>query len=108
MVRRLATVRWHFPSDVSGAGLTVAAFAAHIDEALIAFAAICRSAVSISVPNSASHACAGRGCGRKIPWTRPSAMLDRILSMPWSAAALGLDTSPAFLADARFPRLRPA
>src|SRR3546814_4588166 len=33
IVIRLATVRWQRPSALSGAGETVAAFAAHIDEA---------------------------------------------------------------------------
>jgi hypothetical protein len=49
MVRRFATVRWHFPSLASGAGETVAAFAAHIAEADMAFAASAGSVVSIVV-----------------------------------------------------------
>ena len=55
MVRRLATVRWHLPSAVSGAGETVAALAAHIAEADIALAASTGSASSIVVPSSASQ-----------------------------------------------------
>src|SRR3954471_18482114 len=56
MVRRLATVRWHLPSPVSGAGETVAALAAHIAEADRALAAMAGSAPSALVPSSASHA----------------------------------------------------
>ena len=108
MVLRLATVRWHLPSAVSGAGETVAALAAHIAEADMALAASTGSASSIVVPSSASQARSGRGCGRKMPWARPSARLARILSMPWSAAARGCDTSPALRVEARLPRLRPA
>ena len=36
MVTRLATLRWHLPSRVSGAGETVAALAVHMADALIA------------------------------------------------------------------------
>ena len=67
IVFRLATVRWHLPSAVSSAGLTVAALAAHIAEALIALAAIWCSASAMPVPSSSSQALAGRGCGTKMP-----------------------------------------
>jgi hypothetical protein len=60
-------VRWHLPSAVSGAGLIVAALAAHIDEALIAFAARCGSASSIVVPEASSQARAGLGWAGKCP-----------------------------------------
>jgi len=108
MVLRFATVRWHLPSALSGAGLTVAAFAAHIAEALIALAAMTCSASSISVPNSFSQAVAGLGCGTKMPCARPSARLARILSRPCNAAARGRETWPAFFDEARLPRLSPA
>ena len=73
MVRRLATVRWHLPSAVSGAGETVAALAAHIAEADMALAASAGSASSMSCRARASQARSGRGCGRKMPCARPSA-----------------------------------
>src|SRR3954453_17742234 len=108
MVRKFATVRWHLPSAPSGDGETVAALAAHIAEADIALAASTGSAASILVPSSASQRRSGRGCGRDIPCARPNLRLARILSRPWSAAARGCDTAPAFFADARLPRLNPA
>ena len=83
MVRRLATVRWHLPSAVSGAGETVAALAAHIAEADMALAASPGSAFSIPAPSSASQARCGRGCGTKMPWSNPSARLARILAKPF-------------------------
>src|ERR1044072_1203094 len=55
MVFRLATVRWHLPSAVSGAGETVAALAAHIAEADMALAAIFGLAASIVVPSDSQH-----------------------------------------------------
>src|SRR4051794_34800144 len=55
MVLRFATVRWHLASAVSGAGETVAALAAHIADADIAFAARAGSASSIVVPRRASQ-----------------------------------------------------
>src|SRR3546814_1803772 len=71
MVMRLATVRWHLPSRVSGAGETVAALAAHIAEADQAAARTCGSASSTVVPNFASQALSGRSWGRKRPWVSP-------------------------------------
>src|SRR4029450_3411285 len=108
MVFRLATVRWHLPSAESGAGDTVAALAAHIAEADMALAASAGSAASMLVPSRASHSSAGRGGGTKMPCASPGDRLVRILSMPWSAAARGFDTSPAWRVEARLPRLRPA
>src|SRR5690242_13421106 len=61
IVFRLATVRWHFPSAVSGPGDTVAALAAHIAEADIALAARIGSALSGLAPSCASHSLFGRG-----------------------------------------------
>ena len=107
MVRRFATVRWHLPSAVSGAGETVAALAAHIAEADMAFAASAGSACSIVVPSSDSQGRSGRGCGTNRPWVSPSAMLARILSSPCSAAARGSDTCKALRVEARLPKLRP-
>src|SRR3546814_2524165 len=72
MVMRLATVRWHLPSRVSGAGETVAALAAHIAEADQAAARTCGSASSTVVPNFASQTLSGRSWGRKRPWVSPS------------------------------------
>ena len=52
-------MRWHLPSAVSGAGETVAALAAHIAEADMAFAASAGSASSIVAPSRSSHARCG-------------------------------------------------
>ena len=62
----------------------VAAFAAHIGDADMAFERIAGVARFGSVPSAASHARAGRACGTKIPWVSPSARFARILAMPSS------------------------
>ena len=108
MVRRFATVRWVRPSAVSGAGETVAALAAHMAEADMQAAASVGSQSSYVVPSAASHSRFGRAPGTKIPCESPSARLARILSMPCKAAERGCDTCPAFLVDARLPKLSPA
>jgi hypothetical protein len=86
----------------------VAAFAAHIAEADMAFAASAASADWMSVPSASSQRLLGRGWGRKIPCASPSARFARILSTPCSAAARGFDTCPPWLIEATLPRLRPA
>ena len=109
MVRRLATVRWHLPSAVSGAGETVAAFAAHIAEADIALAASAGSASSIVVPSSASQARWGRGCGRKMPCAKPEREVGaHLVDALRAPRARGCDTCPAWRIEARLPRLSPA
>ena len=92
IVTRLATVRWHRPSAVSGAGETVAAFAAHIAEADSACACEMRSPPRHSRARGlSSQASSGAARGRRMPWVSPSARLARILAMPSSAAARGCD-----------------
>jgi len=88
IVTRLATVTWQRPSAVSGAGLTVAALAAHIELADHAPASSTASVVS-SAANASSHASSGRGSGTRKPCASPSAMFARIFSSPCSAAARG-------------------
>src|SRR3546814_8508039 len=108
MVTRLATVRCVRLSAVSGAGETVAALAAHMEEADMAAARIYASALPTSVPSAASHAPSGRHWGRNSPCASPRRRLDRIFSIPCNAAALGWDMAPELRAEARLPRLRPA
>jgi hypothetical protein len=84
------------------------AFAAHMDEADRALARSRSSASSGVVPSFASQAVSGRSCGMKKPWVSPNRRFARILSTPCRAAARGWDVPPAFLADARLPRLSPA
>jgi hypothetical protein len=81
MVTRFAGVRWQRPSAVSGAGLTVAALAVHIDEADQGAARSCGG----SLPSSASAACSarlGRGSGSRKPCTPSRARFPRIFATP--------------------------
>src|SRR3546814_18767316 len=108
MVTRLATVRWHRPSALSGAGETVAAFAAHIDEADQARARRCGPASAGVVPSHSSHAAPGTLGGTKKPCGSPSARLCRTFAMTSNAAPRGVATTPALEARAIFHPLTPA
>ena len=83
MVRRLATVRWHRPSAVSGAGETVAALAAHIARCRHRIGGKRRLGLLDRRPERgrASRG-AGAGAAGRCPGASPSARFARILSSP--------------------------
>ena len=71
------------------AGDTVAALAAHIDEAEIALRSRYSGARAESVPKVSSHRSFGRSSGMKKPCARPRSRLCRIFAIPCRAASLG-------------------
>lgn len=92
---RLATVKWTLPSALSADGETVAALAVHIDEAELKAESSCGAAwaacrITCSSlprkPTSRSRRRFGRGCGGRMPCTKPRSAVAFILYSPCSAA----------------------
>ncbi len=113
---RLAVVTWTRPSAASAAAETVAALATHIaddDHAAASSAGDSFAARRITVavlprcPMRLRKSNAGRGCGGMMPWTRPSAIIRRILAIPWRAAPRGDDGDPPESIEARLPGASP-
>jgi hypothetical protein len=109
-------VKWTLPSSVSPLGETVAAFAAHMDEALLTAAnksGARRRAVSNTFaslpenPNLRSAPTSGLGIGGSTACPTPIPHTCLIFAKPSNAAAFGLLTRRRFAADARFPLARP-
>ena len=108
---------WTFPSAVSREGATVAAFAAHMADALLATrrksppAVAAASAIIASSdprkPRRRSVRRLGRSCGGRTACTTPRSRTKRIFESPSSAAARGFDSWLPSVALATLPGDRP-
>ena len=114
---RFAVVTWSLPSAESSDGLTVAALATHMLEALYA-AASSRGAWRAAEPTTLasdpvnprrrSQPSAGRGCGGRTTTGMPREWTNAIRARLCRAAAFGFEMAPPCRSEARFPGERPA